>query len=217
MAKYIDIHTHNYEASDNQIKIHVIDDSSKVVDNYFCYGIHPWDIEKYNLDKILKELIGLKDNKNFVGIGETGLDKSINTNFNKQLIYFEKQIDFAIENEIKWLIVHCVKAYNEVYEILSRKKYKGFILFHGFNSSIKMVEQFKKFECFYSFGHLLLTSKKTKELFKNLHINQIFLETDDQTKYSIEDIYLEAANIKQIQLEELKDQLEEKFIKLFIE
>lgn len=217
MTKFVDIHTHNDSFINDQISMQVIEDFSIIKDNYFCYGLHPWNIDKYEIDTILKNLSQIIFNKKFLALGEIGLDKKIGNNFIKQKMFFEQQIIFAIKHEIKWIIIHCVKAYNEIYEILSRCKYNGSILFHGFNSSSQIIKQFEKFDCYYSFGHMLITNEKNQKTFKELNNQYIFLETDDQSKYSIEDIYDVAAKIKGIKKSDLKDQMERKFNKLFIE
>jgi TatD DNase family protein len=217
MSKFIDIHSHNYNTNENEIKIHVIDNFSMITENIFCYGIHPWHIDKYNIDSVIDNLNEIKNNKNFIALGEIGLDKSYPSEFNKQKEYFRRQISFAVINNIDWIVIHCVKAFNEVYVILVEMNYKGSILFHGFNSSIEMVKQFSIFDCYYSFGHLLITNNKNQKLFKKIRIEQIFLETDDQSTYSIQDIYKKAASIRSVPITELKDRLEQKFKKLFIE
>jgi Tat protein secretion system quality control protein TatD with DNase activity len=64
---------------------------------------------------------------------------------------------------------------------------------------------------------MLITNEKNQKTFRELNIQSIFLETDDQSKYSIEEIYDVAAKIKGIKKSDLKDQMERKFNKLFIE
>ena len=132
--------------------------------------------------------------------------------------YFAKQIQLA--NEIKKpLLIHCVKSYAEVLQILKENKVSVPVVFHGFNKNAEQAEQIINQGYFLSFGKYLL-DERGKEVFKLLPLEKIFLETDD-SPVEIETIYKSAALAKQMDVLILKQQIEKNaklvFGKNFIE
>ena len=75
---------------------------------YFTLGVHPHEANDLN-DKVIEKIYINKDNKKFIGIGETGLDFHYNnsdkfsqinsfeklTNFENDLKYFDKILAFS--------------------------------------------------------------------------------------------------------------------------
>lgn len=219
MSKFIDIHTHKVTDNKESIEVLVIDTKKTKYkipkSKSFCFGIHPWYIQNYSLDYIEKELNNFKILPNFFALGEIGLDKSSNIDYELQKKYFEFQIDFAVRENINCIVIHSVKSYSEILEILKKKNYKQKIILHGFNSTIEMAQSFLKYDCFFSFGEMLFKNTKALQVFNQLPLENIFLETDDQSEYSIELIYQKAALLKKLDVSELKEILYQSFIKKF--
>lgn len=216
MSQYIDIHTHNLDKQPGIISVQILSTLEKISQNYFCYGIHPWDIHKFEIDTFKEEFRKVLSNEYLIGLGEIGLDK-LKPDYQKQIKYFEFQLNFAVNNNINMIIIHCVKAYDDIYRTLQQSKYKGKILFHGFTGSAQQIKQFSIFDSYFSFGHHLYNSPKIQKSFQNLDIKRSFLETDDQDIYNIKQIYSKASDLKNISLHELKALIEENFRKVFIE
>lgn len=206
----IDIHTHN--STGRNIEVVVLD--PRKLDNdrpiLWCLGIHPWYIEDIpNTEKFLKE----NHSKSLFALGEIGLDKSIETSLDVQKKVFMTQLHWAKTKEIPRIVIHCVRAYNEVFKCLKESGYQGKILFHGFNSSDKMAQQLMDhFDCYFSLGAKLLNPKSTTtKLLTKLPIDRIFLETDDELEITISAIYQAAANTLDMPKKELEKRLEANF------
>ncbi len=79
----------------------------------YSIGIHPWHIQRENIQKelnLLEKYVGLPNVK---AIGECGLDKLCETDFNRQKEVFLLQT--AISEKVgKPLIIHCVKSFDEI-------------------------------------------------------------------------------------------------------
>lgn len=141
-----------------------------------------------------------------IAIGEAGLDKLIETPLNEQATIFEIHIKMALEHQ-KPLIIHAVKAYSEL--LAMRKKHpSGSWILHGFDGKKELAKQLTDKNINLSVGAALLKSNhKISETLASIPLNQLFLETDEQTDYSIEEIYCEAAKNLKMNLEDLKKQL----------
>ena len=148
-------------------------------------GIHPWFIQSNYLKqlKILEEdLVHPK----CIALGEAGLDKLCKTDFDTQLTVFRRQIELS-ENCQLPLIIHCVKASNELFQLKKDLNPTQPWIWHGFNKT-NILKQTIDNEIIPSFGELLLHNYSLQNELKNLESNQFFLETDT-SNFSIETIY----------------------------
>ncbi len=206
---YIDIHTHKLSHHNDITTVYDCKLQETPPASLFNIGIHPWDVNKYSLKELEKKLKVYNQSNFLFAIGETGLDKLHYQTFNKQKEYFNAQLVLAKKLQITTLIIHCVKAYNEIFEILKKSSFKGQIIFHDFNANINTATQFlKHFDCYFSFGIKLFNHKtKAYKTFTEIDLKNVFLETDDQNKYGIGQIYSKAAQIRSLELEELSAQL----------
>ena len=97
------------------------------------------------------------------------------------------------------LIIHCVKAYADLLKILKARKFSGRILIHDYSGNFAMAQSLLKFDCYFSFGKSLFSNKlAAASVLRFLPKDKIFLETDDQLDFSIEDIYKKAAFILEL-------------------
>ena len=97
-------------------------------------------------------------NKYCVGIGECGLDffkKTIDEQ--KQIHFFSKQIELSEALELP-LIIHCVRAFHELFYLHKLYKPKQAWIVHGFNGSLKLATQLLEKGIYMSFGKTLLLS-----------------------------------------------------------
>lgn len=205
---FINIHTHILKLK--ELAILNLEDS-KEADSYFSIGIHPNQSHKDDLD--FDAFIKKTGQKNCLAIGECGLDKIISTPIEIQKAVFKKQIEIS-ENENLPLILHCVKAWNEVLRIKKEYEPKQPWIFHGFRKTA-LLESVLENKLMISVGTPLIYDSKLQEVFDQIPTNQLFLETDSDNRFSIEDVYCKAAELKGISLEELKDQLLANFKRIF--
>jgi TatD DNase family protein len=183
--------------------------------NYYSYGIHPWYINT-NYRDVLERLHLVGRDRRCLAIGECGLDKLIKTDMRLQTEIFEEQI--ALANEInKPLIIHCVKAFNEVLYSLEKKQNKVPVIVHGFNNNMNIANELLKSGVKLSFGKALLTfGSNASEVIRHVGRHNFFLETDD-SDISIKYIYKKAAELLGIDEEILKEQLKSNYQKTFKE
>ncbi len=187
-------------------------DSIKKEGSYSA-GIHPWCV-KENMDNEISALKNALTLRNVLAIGECGLDKICANNFQLQKKLFAVQISLANEMQ-KPMIIHCVKAYEEVLEELKKEIVSVPVIFHGFNKSKELAARIIKEGYFLSFGKDLFR-QEIQNVFAELSIEKIFLETDN-SEISIQEIYLQAAAIKHISVETLIEKMNGNYLRVLAE
>jgi TatD DNase family protein len=123
---------------------------------------------------------------------------------------FEEQLHIA-ETSRKVVVLHCVRSYSEI--LAYRKKSDQSIpwIFHWFSSTEQTARELIRKNCFLSFGNMLFVEQsKAYHVFKNIPEENIFLETDD-AGYSIQQVYEQAAFIRNIHPDELKSLILDNF------
>jgi TatD DNase family protein len=187
----INIHTHHV----NEIGLEIVNSKETKLSPY-SYGIGPYEIDEYDFDEILSL------NTNCISIGEIGLDKTIQTNINKQINIFKKQLIYAEKLNLP-VIIHCVKAYNELIKIKRDTNVNQPWIIHGFRKTNLLKTLIK--EGFYiSIGTAILHDLKLQTVIKTIPNNRLFLETDNDLKHNIEEVYQKVASLKEISLLDLK-------------
>ncbi len=158
----------------------------------------------YKEDLLLLKKISRQEN--VLAIGECGLDRVCQTPFELQIKVFAEQLLWA--NEInKPLIIHCVKAHNEVLKMIQTCHSKVPVIFHGFNKSKQLAESIIEAGHWLSFGKAL-QQNDISEIFTTIPAERFFLETD-QAGISIEQQYTLAGKIRNLSADQLDRQLKE--------
>ncbi|MDD2983385.1 MAG: TatD family hydrolase [Crocinitomicaceae bacterium] len=205
---FINIHTHLLHHQD--IEILNLEDA-KELGSSFSAGIHPNQAHHLELDYDV--LVKNSSHENCLAIGECGLDKIISTPFHVQTLVFKKQIELS-ERENLPLILHCVKAWNEVLLVKKEMKANQTWIFHGFRKTA-LLESVLENKLMVSIGTPLLYDLKLQEIFPKIPLEKLFLETDSDDRFSIEEVYKKAAELKGIPLAVLKNQILENFKRVF--
>ncbi len=212
---FIDIHTHS-KCDDGNICIKNIFAEVQEADfkGFYSIGMHPWYLES---EKTIEEGIKIAEkkitHKNCLAVGEAGLDKITDTDWELQSKAFMLQAKLA-EKYQKPMIIHCVKAYSDILSI--RKDFTGAEkwIFHGYNSSPEMASQLISHNCIPSFGNeLFRQDSKAIKAFLELSSDHFFLETDDDD--DIKAVYKRAADLRNISVEELKTSQMKNFRQVF--
>lgn len=205
---FIDIHTHDAGNEGDVLCLLSVDHTQNVSHNqYYSIGSHPW----YSTFSAQIEVLGKKSN--CLAIGECGLDKLRGESLNIQIESFKKQIQVA-ERIGKPMIIHVVKAFDELYKIQQEYTLTQAWIIHGFNKSEQLAKQFLDKGFYLSFGEALLKSKSVQEYFAQIPDDQFFLETDD-SDISIKEVYEKAALLKNVSLETLQELLSRNFKAVF--
>ncbi|WP_445777939.1 TatD family hydrolase [Shewanella sp.] len=148
---------------------------------YFALGIHPWyvpdDIDRaiVLLDAMLQQY---RENKRLVAVGECGLDK-LHSWSNKQLLLLEKQLHLAQTYQLP-VILHAVKAHQELIHLLKRCRLERGGVIHGFYGNRQIAEQYIALGFKLGVGGLLLnpSAKKLRQTVTELPLEHFLLETD---------------------------------------
>ena len=181
---------------------------------HYSYGLHPWFIEKENYHEQLRELNIKVHEKHCLALGECGLDKLSKVDLKLQQEVFEAQI--IIANQInKPLIIHCVKAFNELINCLNHCDNKVPVIIHGFNNNENIARVMVDQGYYFSFGKALLGyESNAARALKTVGRKNFFLETDD-ADLSIKYVYKKAADLLGIEEEFLQLQLQQNFERIF--
>lgn len=206
---FIDIHTHKPEIAGDQVTVRNLLPGDAIPAftgrNFYSVGLHPWRIGTEAEDN--ERMLMMEDALEFdhvIFVGECGLDKLAETGFEEQMRAFQAQA-FMAEEFRKPLIIHCVKAWNEIVELHKKNKPTVPWIFHGYNGSAQLTRQLSGKNILFSFGELLLRENaKAVESFKILPLEKTVFETDESVS-PVEKIYRCGAELKNISVEKLKE------------
>jgi len=187
----INLHTHHKQ----EIGIEIVH-AKEVENSPYSYGIAPFEEHLFSFDETICT------HKNCIAIGEIGLDKLIQTNINKQIKLFKLQLIYAEKLKLP-VIIHCVKAYNELISLKRSLKPKQPWIIHGFRKTNLTTTLIN--EGFYlSIGTAILQDVKLQAAIKTIPDDRLFLETDNNLNHNIEEVYQQVAFLKEISLLDLK-------------
>ena len=189
MSLYIDIHTHHPSG------LHIEPEAK---------GINPWEAEKRSINDV--------DLSQAQAIGEIGLDYACEVDKERQIDLFKKQLQLAQELQVP-VVLHCVKAFEDVMKILEKYTLRA-VIFHGFIGSKEQAQRAIKKGYYLSFGDRTWLSPKTIEALRNTPLEQIFIETDEADT-TIDKQYLEVARVKGILLNELQQHILDNYNRIF--
>lgn len=158
---------------------------------YFSAGIHPWWIAQLGRDPtttlnefaatITAKLRQLPGSEQFpcVAIGETGLDKRIESPMDLQLQLLHWHIELANSLQLP-LIVHSVKAHAELLAAFKQNPPNVGGVIHGFSGSYEMAMQFIAQGFYLGVGATIsyARAQKTRAAFKRVPLQWLLLETD---------------------------------------
>jgi len=197
---YFDIHTHAIPEHPSQAIVSVnIDDLPIAKDIQFVsIGIHPWYLTEENAVDQWKTLKESVNEARIKAIGEAGLDKLRGASIKLQTSIFQEEIALAETYHLP-MVIHCVRAFNELMQIKKESKPKQPWIIHGFRGKPSIAQELLKHGCWLSFG-----SNYQEESVRITPLNRLFIETDEAEE-SIENIYQRIAHTRGISLEELTE------------
>lgn len=206
MINFLDIHTHRSAqllGTSNIQSLSLTNDIFLAMPKKkpISIGLHPWHATLDKLELQLKYLAVLAKQPNVKLIGECGLDRLRGEPIENQRVILERQVKLA-EDLNKPIILHCVKAYDELIALKQRLKVSVPMVIHGFAKNEIIGQQLISKGFLLSFGAAVLKqSSSVAKLIENT--DNFFLETDD-SEISIETIYHAVAEIKKCSVGELK-------------
>lgn len=215
---YIDIHNHDaIPAKDVFILDNLMAHEGKLPDHdcgmNYSMGIHPWFLNESNQNQLLEFVNKNASNGAITAIGEAGFDKIKGPSMDLQRTIFEQQA--VLSEELgKPMVIHCVKAWEEL--IGSHKKLKPKMpwLVHGFRGKAELAMQLISRNMFISFWFDFVIRPEASGLVRSLPSERIFLETDGSGA-DIKELYKKVSNDLEIDVVELKYQIFSNYGKLF--
>ncbi len=208
MYSYINLHTHTFLNQKNCLEIVNNYPNETIKSAFFSVGIHPWHINENWQNELIWVSQKLKLSNN-VALGECGLDNRIDVPMDTQLTVFIAQLMLA-EHLKKPIIIHCVGAFQEIIRLKKKLKITIPMVVHGFSKNNQIAEQLVKHGFYLSFGKYLFLNPVLPEVFKEIPLENIFLETDT-SHFSIEDVYQKAATIRNISIDFLIKKINDSF------
>ncbi|MCJ0741987.1 TatD family hydrolase [Pedobacter montanisoli] len=207
MPRFLDLHTHTVKQSEEVTAIQSLSITQDIFlampkTRPISIGIHPWYGNLPELQTHMKYLKVLSKQQNVKLIGECGLDKLRGAPLNEQTEILTKQIQLAVQLD-KPIILHCVKAFDELIALKKQLNPSVPMIIHGFDKKPELALQLVHNGFLLSFGSGLIKRPSTALAFQQIG-DVFFLETDNSS-FSIEEIYQKAAELKKISIERLKD------------
>lgn len=212
---YIDVHTHHFNEQANVLGLlNVYPEDLIPQQPYLSCGIHPRQINEQSYTKELERIEALLKDGQLMAIGETGLDKRIDAPAILQEEVFIRHIQLA-EAYNKPLIIHCVKAHNDVIRLMNKLKPAVPFIFHAYNQNAQITKALLNYPVYFSLGKALHhANSHAQQLLKTVDLNRLFFETDDE-KTNIAATYCKAAEILQVEEAVLIEQIKNNFAEVF--
>ena len=136
------------------------------------------------------------------------MDKLADTPQAVQIEVFEYQARLSMELG-KPLVIHLVKAMDELLKLKRQIKPANPWIIHGFRGKAALAEEYLRHGFYLSFGE-----KYQEEALRITPSGRLFLETDE-SDVPIADVYSRAAQVRCVSLAELTEALQENIAKVF--
>ncbi len=219
---YCDIHTHQPGRHPEDIAVISVDIRNPLAlyapqdnaEKYYTVGVHPWYIDSTHADLANDLFTKVREYAHLpkiVAIGETGLDKMTAKTENDFIFQQEQFLSHAhLSEEVKKpLIIHCVKAWDELLHIHKSIKPTMPWIIHGFRGKETLAAQLLDAGFYLSFGAHYNTGALQTAWTKH----RLLAETDDKN-IDIRDVYKQIASDLNISESKLSEEIEFFFISL---
>jgi TatD DNase family protein len=217
--QYVNLHAHREaKSSEEWVLTNInVDEFSKAdlkPEAFYSVGIHPWTLEECDVNSSLGVVQSTLEHTNVIAIGETGLDKSIQTPMDQQIAVFKAHINIAEKAGVP-VIIHLVKASQQLIQVKRELEPTVPMIIHGYRGSVQQAGDLVKLGFYLSLDHTLLNSERLEEIVKRFPLQKLFIETDD-SDVSIKDLYANFAKIKGISIPDLQHHMVKKIDNLFV-
>lgn len=192
-----DLHTHHHPAEPGSAIVQLsLTDFIPLPGHYYSVGLHPWYIaDDWRVQ--MAKLAVLALHPQVVMIGEAGMDKKNGSApLEVQMEVFRLHVALS-EMLYKPLIVHCVKAMDELLAIRKEMRTTQPWVLHGFRGGVEQWHQLSRAGVLVSLGRYY-----DADLVKQLPLSQLLLESDDS--YTIDAVYGQVASDVNVNISELR-------------
>lgn len=195
---------------------------------WYSVGIHPWDIASSAMFRVpgiasafasvssaaggVQRLCSLLEewvrHPQVLAVGEAGLDKLADAPMDLQVEVFKHQARLA-EEVGKPLVIHLVKAADELLKVKRDLRPSNPWIIHGFRGKAALAEEYLRHGFYLSFGE-----KYREEALRRVPADRLFIETDE-SEVPVGELYARAAGVRGVSPEELGETLRRNVRKLF--
>lgn len=179
-AKEIGVSRFFIPAIDSSYTERMMDLEKKYPDDVFLMmGLHPTSVNQ----NFKEELAAVKkwiDKRDFVAIGEIGIDLYWDTSFlPQQQEAFRTQIQWAKEKKLP-IVIHCRDAFDEIFEVLETEKGDDlFGIFHCFTGTLEQAHKAISYNMKLGIGGVVtFKNGKIDQFLDQIDLKHIVVETD---------------------------------------
>jgi len=180
----------------------------------YTYGIHPWFLNEENHKQLISSVENAVIQPEIIAIGEAGFDRLRGPSPELQRRVFEEQIIIS-EKILKPVVIHCVRAWDELLAVHKKLRPKMPWLIHGFRGNVELADQLLTKGMFLSIWFEFVLRPESRNLLRHLSADRIFLETDG-ADVDIRSIYNKVSTDLNISVDELKSIILKNFNKCLI-
>ena len=205
MKRPVDIHTHRLPRIPGTAIVNCYPDVFAPKEGeWYSVGIHPWYVPAAITSNVRCEmnvLSSLVGHPQVLAIGEAGLDKLADAPIVVQIEVFEYQAQLSVELG-KPLVIHLVKAVEELLKLKKRLQPDNPRIIHGFRGTPALA-QYNVRHGFYQ-----------EESLRVVPAGRLLLETDE-SGVPIMELYRRASEVRGIPLDRFMEDMQENIDKVF--
>lgn len=162
----------------------------------YSVGVHPWLLDRYKITDV--QSLPLPVGRLF-GIGEFGLDRYRDENFELQVQFVQEIFGFVAHHSITKIVLHCVRAHSDLLHLIKRFNYKGAVLIHDYQGNMEQTQNWLKYNTYFSFSPRSLRKKKQLiELLSFIPPDRACVESDDFTSADFQLFLTELASTQDL-------------------
>lgn len=206
---FFNIHTHSLVHPESEILAQSPDlFPSDKLPVYTSIGIHPWFLTEENAESQWKALQKQVSHPSVLAIGEGGLDKLKGPDMELQVKILKQQVALSEEKSLP-LIIHCVKAFNELIQLKKELRPHQPWIIHGFRGKEALAIDCIRHGFYLSYGEHF-----QENALKATPQEKLFIETDE-SEILVQEIYQSIALVHGIGLQELMESVKKNVKEVF--
>jgi TatD DNase family protein len=211
---FIDIHTHGSHPAHGKFMVEILMAHEAILPEEqkgiaYAAGIHPWHLNEGNRSRLTEFMYRVAPHPAIVAVGEAGFDRLRGPSIELQREVFEEQVRLAGQLG-KPMVIHCVKAWDEILAVHRRLKPTTLWLIHGFRGKKELATQLISRGFYISIWFEFALRPESADLIRFLPVEKLFLETDG-ADIDIRDIYIKVAADLGFSMDELKTVMNNNF------
>jgi TatD DNase family protein len=215
---YIDIHTHGSLPATGVFKVenlmaHEGKQPADLKGMAFTAGIHPWHLDEANSSRLIQFVRITASEPSVLAVGEAGFDRLRGPSMELQRRIFGEQVNIANEYK-KPVVIHCVRAWDELLAAHKKLKPETPWLVHGFRGKKELASQLLVRGMFISVWFEFALRTESAELIRYLPEDRLFLETDG-ADVDIREIFDKVASDLNHSENELRSIIHNNFFRFF--